>query len=320
MKRSLILTLAGGALAGCVISRATRRTCSFAGKIVLITGGSRGLGLVMARQFCAEGAQVALLARDADQLARARDELADRGGEVMTVSCDLLDRAQIEKAVEEVADHFGGIDVVINNAGIIEVGPLEHMRREDFQRAMNLHFWAPFDLIMQALPYLRRRAGGRIVNIASIGGRMAVPHLAPYCASKFALVGLSDALPAELARDRIDVTTVTPGLMRTGSQGNAKFKGDHLAEYTWFSLSTALPFASISAEHAAARIISACRRGAPSLTIPLAAHATILGNALFPNIAGSVMKLINTVLLPPPSGPDGDEARSGWELSPDVDR
>jgi NAD(P)-dependent dehydrogenase (short-subunit alcohol dehydrogenase family) len=320
MKRSLVLTLGGLALAGCLISRATRRTCSFAGKVVVITGGSRGLGLVLARQFCAEGARVALLARDPNELARAREELVQRGGEVLTISCDLLEREQINAAVQEVVDHFGGLDVVINNAGIIEVGPLEHMRRADFERAMNLHFWAPFNLIMKAIPYLRRRGEGRIVNIASIGGKMAVPHLAPYCASKFALVGLSDALRAELARDRIHVTTVTPGLMQTGSQGNVRFKGDHLAEYTWFSLSTALPFASIKAERAAAQIISACRRGAPSLAIPLAARAAILGNALFPNIAGSAMKVINTVLLPPPTGPDGDASHSGLELSPDVSR
>jgi NAD(P)-dependent dehydrogenase (short-subunit alcohol dehydrogenase family) len=313
MKRSLLLTLGGLALAGCLISRATRRTYSFAKKVVLITGGSRGLGLALARQFCAEGARIALLARDPVELASAREELVQRGGEVLTISCDLLDREQIEAAVEQVAEHFGGLDVVINNAGIIDVGPLEHMRREDFQRAMNLHFWAPFDLIMQALPHLRRRGGGRIVNIASIGGRMAVPHLAPYCASKFALVGLSDALRAELARDRIHVTTVTPGLMRTGSQGNAKFKGDHQAEYTWFSLSTALPFASIKAERAAAQIISACQRGLPSLAIPFTARATILGSALFPNIAGSALKVINAI-LPAPTGPDGDASRSGWEL------
>jgi NAD(P)-dependent dehydrogenase (short-subunit alcohol dehydrogenase family) len=315
MKRSLLLTLGGLALAGCLISRATRRTCSFAGKVVVITGGSRGLGLVLARQFCAEGARVALLARDLDELARAREELVQRGGEVLTISCDLLEREQIDAAVQEVVDHFGGLDVVINNAGIIEVGPLEHMRREDFERSMNLHFWAPFNLIMKALPHLRRRGGGRIVNIASIGGKMAVPHLTPYCASKFALVGLSDALRAELARDRIHVTTVTPGLMQTGSQGNVRFKGDHLAEYTWFSLSTALPFNSIKAERAAAQIISACRRGAPSLAIPFAARAAILGHALFPNTAGSMMKMVNAVLLPSPTGPDGDTSRSGLELA-----
>jgi NAD(P)-dependent dehydrogenase (short-subunit alcohol dehydrogenase family) len=315
MKRALILTLGGLALAGCIISRATRRTCSFAHKVVVITGGSRGLGLILARQFCAEGARVALLARDPNELADAREELAPLGGEVLTISCDLLEREQIDAAVQQVVDHFGGLDVVINNAGIIEIGPLEHMQREDLERAMKLHFWAPFDLIRRALPHLRRRGGGRIVNIASIGGKMAVPHLAPYCASKFALVGLSDALRAELARDRIHVTTVTPGLMRTGSQGNAKFKGDHLAEYAWFSLSTSLPFTSMSAELAAKQIISACRRGSPSLTIPLVARAAVLGSTLFPNIAGSIMKVINSILLPSPAGPEGDSSVSGSELA-----
>jgi NAD(P)-dependent dehydrogenase (short-subunit alcohol dehydrogenase family) len=314
MKRSLVLTLGVLALAGYVVSRAARRTCSFAGKVVLITGGSRGLGLVLARQFCSEGAHVALLARDGDELARAREDLMRRGGSVHSISCDLLDRKQTDAAIREIVDHFGGIDVLINNAGIIDIGPLDHMQREDFERAMNLHFWAPFNMIMQVIPHFRRRGGGRIVNIASIGGKMAVPHLAPYCASKFALVGLSDAIRAELARDRIHVTTVTPGMMQTGSHVHAKFKGDYRAEYTWFSISAALPFASVKAERAAAQIISACRRGLPSLTIPLAARITILGSALFPNIAGSMMKVVNAV-LPSPSDPDGDVSRSGAELS-----
>ena len=312
MKRSLLVTLGGLALAGCVISRATRRTCSFANKVVLITGGSRGLGLVLARKFCAEGARVALLARDTDELARAREELVRRGGKVLTISCDLLDPAQIDDAVQRVVDQFGRLDVVINNAGIIQVGPLEHMQREDFQRSMNLHFWAPYHLIMKAIPHLRRVGEGRIVNIASIGGKVAVPHLAPYCASKFALVGLSDALRTELARDNIHVTTVTPGMMRTGSHVNAKFKGNHGAEYSWFAISAALPFVSLQAERAAAKIISACRRGSPSLTIPLSTRALTIGNALFPNFTGSAMKLANS-FLPPPGDPDGDTLRSGWE-------
>ena len=190
------------------------------------------------------------------------------------------------------------------------------MQREDFERAMNLHFWAPFNIIMKAIPHLRRRGEGRIVNIASIGGKMAVPHLAPYCASKFALAGFSDALCAELARENILVTTVTPGMMRTGSHVNARFKGDHAAEYAWFSISATLPFVSMNAERAAAQIIAACRRGLPSLTIPFVTRATLVGHALFPNIAGTVMKMVNA-FLPPPGDPDGDTLRSGWEESRD---
>src|ERR1700693_6294756 len=188
-------------------------------KVVLITGGSRGLGLVIARQICDEYGKVALIARDADELARAESDLAGRGGEVLTISCDLLERPQIEAAVQETINRFGTIDILINNAGIIQVGPLEHMVREDFERAMRLHFWAPFDLIRQVVPEMRHRGGGRIVNISSLGGKMAVPHMAPYTGAKFAIAGLSDAPRAELARENILVTTVTPGMMRTGSQG-----------------------------------------------------------------------------------------------------
>lgn len=315
MKRSVVaLTLGGLAVASAIILRRVRSTFSFADKVILITGGSQGLGLALARQLCEEGGRVALLARDQNQLDKARNELIRTGGDVFTISCDLLERAQVETAVQKVVNHFGGLDVLINNAGIIEVGPLDHMQREDFERALNLHFWAPLDLTIKAIPHLRRSGNGRIANIASIGGKVAVPHLAPYCASKFALVGLSDSLRTELARDRIYVTTVTPGLMRTASQGNAHFKGNHSAEHTWFSLSTAMPLSSINAEQAAARILSACRRGVPSLTFPFAAQAAILGNALFPNISGNVTKLVNT-LLPSPTGPDGNVSRSGRELS-----
>ena len=106
--------------------------------------------------------------------------------------------------------------------------------------------------------------------------------MAPYSASKFALVGLSDAFRAELARDGIHVTTVTPGMMRTGSQVHANFKGNHGAEFTWFSLSTALPFAAVDAERAARKIVTACRRGQSSLIIGLPARIAIIGNAALP--------------------------------------
>src|SRR6266480_3734160 len=303
---------AGVLLVGAWVTARAVRTARYSlrDKVALITGGSRGLGLVLARHICAQGGSVALIARDPEELARAKADLAPRGGAVLTIQCDLLDGAQIEAAVHQAIDRFGKIDILINNAGIIEVGPLEHMTREDFERAMGVHFWAPFELTMQVVPEMRTWGGGRIVNISSIGGKVAVPHLAPYSASKFALTGLSDAIRAELARDEIYVTTVAPGMMRIGSHVNANFKGKHDAEFAWFATSNGMPFISINANRAARKILAACRRGQPSLTLTFAARGAILGNALFPNFTGYAMKVVNG-LLPGAANDEGKESRAG---------
>jgi NAD(P)-dependent dehydrogenase (short-subunit alcohol dehydrogenase family) len=282
-------------------------------KVALITGGSRGLGLLLARQLCAEGGKVALIARDAGELSRAKADLTRRGGVILTVQCDLFDAAQIQSAVRQVIDHFGKIDILINNAGIIDVGPLEHMTREDFERAMKVHFWAPFELISQIVPEMRTWGGGRVVNISSIGGKMAVPHLAPYSASKFALTGFSDAVRAELARDNIYVTTVAPGMMRTGSHVNAKFKGKHDAEFAWFAASAGAPLISMDADRAARKILAAFRRGQPSLTLTFAARLQVVANALFPNLTGYAMQLVDR-FLPRPTGAEGNQSRAGYEV------
>jgi len=281
-------------------------------KVALITGGSRGLGLEIARQICARGAKVVLIARDAEELARAKTDLDRFATDVLTIQCDLLETAQIQSAAQQTLHRFGKIDILINNAGIIEIGPIEHMQLKDFDRAMRLHFWAPFILYLLVTPQMRAN-GGRIVNISSIGGRIAVPHMAAYSASKFALTGFSDAIRAELARDNIFVTTVTPGLMRTGSQIHAKFKGDHSAEYKWFDWSSKIPFASISVERAARKILNACQRGKPALVMPCSAYFIIAANALFPNLTARVMKIVNRS-MPPRVSKSGDEARSGAEV------
>ncbi|PYK54931.1 MAG: ketoacyl reductase [Verrucomicrobia bacterium] len=308
---------AGAVLLGAWVTARIIRTARYTlcDKVAVITGGSRGLGLVLARDICAQGGSVALIARDREELARAKADLARRGGapNAFGVQCDLLDAAQIEAAVRQIIDRFGKIDILINNAGIIEVGPLEHMTREDFERAMQLHFWAAYELISQIVPEMRTWGGGHIVNISSIGGKVAVPHLAPYSVSKFALTGFSDAIRAELARDNIHVTTVAPGMMRTGSHVNAKFKGKHDIEFAWFSASAGAPLISMNADRAARKILAACRRGQPSLTLTFAARGAILGNALFPNLTGYAMRLVNQ-FLPKPSAAEGNQSRGGSEM------
>jgi len=302
------LLLIGGALA--VVASRIRNRISFKGKVVFITGGSRGLGLALGREFAKEGARIAIVARDAYELQAAKEDLEKRGAEVWSGVCDLRERSQLERAIEEAANHFGGLDLLVNNAGEITVGPLEMMARSDFEDAMDIHFWAPLDAMTAAIPYLRDRRG-RIVNIVSIGGKVAIPHLAPYCASKFALAGLSDSFRTELSKEGIQVTSVFPGLMRTGSHLNAWFKGRHREEFTWFSLGAALPVSSIAAVRAARQIVEACRRGQPQLIITRQARLLALGYSVFPNTTARLLGFIDR-LLPEAKGGEGG-IHSGWD-------
>jgi NAD(P)-dependent dehydrogenase (short-subunit alcohol dehydrogenase family) len=293
---------------------------NLSGKTVLITGGSRGLGLVMARYLVTAGAHVAICARDAAELERARAELEQRSGQVLTVSCDVTDKAQVEQMVRSVRDHFGQIDILINNAGVIQVAPMELMTLEDYDEAMKVHFWAPLYTTLAVLPEMRQRHAGRIVNISSIGGKVSSPHLLPYSASKFALVGLSEGMRAELAKDGIVVTTVCPGLMRTGSPQNAFFKGKHREEYTWFSISDSLPFTSISAESAARQIIAACKRGDAEVVLSLPAQIGDKFHALFPGLTADLLSWLNR-FLPEADGIGSDRAKgkdSYSSLSPSL--
>ena len=284
----------------------------FTGKSVLITGGSRGLGLVLARQLAGEGARLTLVARDQEELNRAAEVLkgVDELAEVLTSAADVRKRPDVEHVVDRAVQLYGGVDVVINNAGIVQVGPLDHMKLADYEDAMNTHFWGPLHMALAVLPHMRRAGEGRIVNISSIGGRIAVPHLVPYSASKFALTGLSDGLRIELARDNIVVTTVCPGLMRTGSPINAMFKGNHPKEYAWFAISDSLPLTSIDAERAGRQILQACRRGDAELIITLQAKLAVLARTVAPELVADALTFVNG-LLPPPAGSEGDTPRQG---------
>jgi NAD(P)-dependent dehydrogenase (short-subunit alcohol dehydrogenase family) len=312
-EQRVLVTLAAGAAAGLLAARRAlrnQREISFEGRVVVITGGSRGLGLVLARQFAAEGARVCLLARDTEELERARRQLPPEA-EVLTVRCDIRRRADVRHAMDRVLERWGAVDVLINNAGVIQVGPLEHMVVNDFENAMATHFWGPLHLMYEAVPSMRRRGFGRIVNISSIGGKMAVPHLAPYCASKFALTGLSDSVRSELDQYGIRVTTVAPGLMRTGSPINADFKGQHELEFTWFALSGSMPGVTISAERAARKIIDACRYGDPELTITWPAKLAVRLNHLAPATMGRLLALTNLALPGPTEGAEGNRQQRG---------
>src|SRR5262245_13204391 len=174
--------LGAGVVSALAAWRNSRRKYSFKNKVVLITGGSRGLGLVLAREFAAEGAKIAITARDLNELDRARKELEACGVEVFDAVCDVRDEADVAHLIRDVRTRYGRIDVLVNNAGVIQAGPFAVQTTQDFADAMDVHFWGPYYTMKAVLPEMKARGEGRIVNIASIGGKIAVPHLAPYCA------------------------------------------------------------------------------------------------------------------------------------------
>jgi NAD(P)-dependent dehydrogenase (short-subunit alcohol dehydrogenase family) len=274
-------------------------------RVVLITGGSRGLGFLMAQEFARHGCRVAICARDERQLERAQADLARIDRRVLALRCDVSDPDAVTAMVGRVTEHFHRIDVLVNNAGIIQVGPLTSMTIADYRQAMDVIFWGSVHCTLAVLPQMMERRDGRIVNITSIGGKVAVPHLLPYDAAKFALVGLSEGWRAELKGHGIRVTTVVPGLMRTGSPTNAFFKGDAAKEFTWFALASATPASTMSARRAARRIVEATGRGESEVTLTWQAKALRVAQGLFPGAVADLLGAVNRLL------PKGD-ARSEY--------
>lgn len=308
--------IAGGFVGAALLAqKAIRasRTIDLKDRVALVTGGSRGLGLLIAQRLAKAGAWVAICARDAEELERAVQLIP--GDHIFAQPCDITDTGEVEDLIANVTLRFGRpIDILVNNAGVIQVGPMETMTPSDYEEAMRTHFWGPFHAIRAVLPAMRARKIGRIVNVASIGGKVSVPHLLPYSASKFALVGFSEGLRAELAKSGVYVTTVCPGLIRTGSPRNAFFKGRHRSEYAWFALGDSLPGISQSADACADEILEALRHGdAEIITSPAGKFAALIHGVL-PGFVSDALGIVNT-LLPGAEGPGsiGAERRLGHE-------
>ena len=312
---------AGCAYAGLNIARKIVRLgrhFDWNGKRVIITGGSRGLGLVLARQLAGQGARIAICSRDDFRLQSAFEQLQNYDAEILTIPCDVRNSDSVQTMVAQVANEFGGIDVLLNVAGVIEVGPLDSMELGDFENSMQTNCWGALRTTLAVLPYMRQQGWGRIVNVASLGGKRAIPHMLPYAASKFALVGLSNGLRAELLKENIFVTTACPSLMRTGSPRHATFKGKHREEYAWFAIGDSLPVMSMDAELAAEQILRACQDGRGEVFIRNNFNITVALQQLFPEFTNELLSLANYLL--PEMGGIGQNAAKGFESESDWTR
>jgi short-subunit dehydrogenase len=292
-------TVAGLTSVGLWLLRRRRARSALTDEVAIVTGGSRGLGRLIAEELSRQGCRVVLCARDPAELQQAEQSLTALGADVLTVVCDVQDPRALDRLVKATLQRYGRIDLLVNNAGIIQVGPAQELQVADFERALSVMFWGTVRATLAVLPYMRSRRHGRIVNITSIGGKVAVPHLLPYDCAKFATVAFSEGLRAELVRDGVSVTTIVPGLMRTGSHRFASFQGQERKERRWFSTLARLPGFSMSAHRAARQIVAAARRRQAERVLGLPAKLLRLIVSVAPGLAARMLAVVNR-LLPAP--------------------
>jgi NAD(P)-dependent dehydrogenase (short-subunit alcohol dehydrogenase family) len=292
----------GRLAAGAAVALAARegiarlRERDLRGKVTLITGGSRGLGLAMARAFADAGCILALCARDEGELDRAREDLERRGAEAITLAGDVSVQSDMERVVRETERILGPIDILVNNAGIISVGPVETVTPQDIEDNLSTMLWGTVYPIWEVLPRMQARRSGHIVNITSLGGKVSIPHLLPYSVAKFAAVGLSEGLRAELAKDGVGVTTVVPGLMRTGSYLHTRIKGQRKKEFGLFSAMANLPLFSISAESAAESVVRAVKRNSAEVVLSPQGKILTLFHGVFPGATADILGVVSAML------------------------
>ncbi|MGW9557771.1 SDR family NAD(P)-dependent oxidoreductase [Nocardiopsis sp. NPDC055551] len=291
-----------------------RRAKSMRGKVALVTGGSRGLGLQMAREFGASGASVVICARGREGLDRAVAELTGRGVEAHGVVCDIGDPKAVDALLDAAVERFGRLDVVVNSAGVMRVGPQETIADEDFAQAMDIMFWGPFHLSRAAVERMRGTGGtgGTVVNVTSIGAYLSVPHMLPYSVAKRAWAALSEGLAAETGGTGVRVLTVVPGLMRTGSHKGVLFSGDPEREYAWFALAAGLPLLSVSAERAARGIVRAAASGRGFLIITPATRIGLAVHGVAPGLTQRALRVVGRLL---PRAPGIAMERHGSEAA-----
>ncbi len=244
------------------------------GARVLLTGASSGIGWSIACQLADAEARLIITARRKERLDQLRQLLTSRGAEVHCVVGDLTESAIREELVQRVEQLWGGLDVLINNAGIGAVGPFAEAGPERLRRIMEVNFFAPAELTRLAIPWLRRGNRPAVVNVASVLAYCAVPGKSEYCASKFALHGWNDAIFAELRREGIDVLMISPNTTRS------EFF-DHLLEQT---SDVAVNPLSMSPDRVAARILRVLRRGRTERILTLSGHALVWLDRFFPRL------------------------------------
>ncbi len=280
-------------------------------KVVLITGGSKGLGYTLAKHLIQEQARLILWARSQEELKRAQAELHELGGHADIQVCDVCKMEEVKAQIHNIIALYGHLDIVINCAGIMIVGPMESYSRQEYKTAMDVMYWGIVNTTLAALPHMKEMKNGQIVNITSVGGMVSIPHMLPYTASKFAAVGFSLGAAAELRKENIFVTTVVPGLMRTGSYINAFFQENNKSEFKLFSLMSTAPLLTMSSDKAARLTLQAMKKKKVLKVLGMPAKALIGLQHLMPETTVMFFNLVSRFL---PAKDDVREFERGEEI------
>jgi short-subunit dehydrogenase len=254
----------------------------FAGKVAVVTGGSAGIGAAVARLFAAEAAAVVVAARGVEALERVAAEIRSAGGNASAFATDVADRGACERLLDHAEATFGGVDVLVNNAGANKRGPIELYSAEELAAVIRVNLVAPIVLTRLAVPLLRKRGGGAIVNVASIAGMIPVDHEAVYCATKFGLRAFTFALAEELREAKITVSAVSPGPVETGFILEDL---DHVPDLVF-----AQPMST--AEQVAALVLDCAADGARERTIPRITGALATAGYLLPGMRKWMLPLM----------------------------
>jgi uncharacterized protein len=253
----------------------------FAGRRAIVTGASSGIGFDVAATLASQGAIVAVLARRKRLLARLAEQIAKRGGTAITVVCDVTSPMQVTDSVQRVEAALGGIDILVNSAGILVPGRFQKSSLASFRQMMDVNFFGALHMIKAVLPTMQRAKSGNIVNIASIAGRRGSATLSGYSASKFALIGLTEALRAELFGSGVVASLVVPGSVDTPMLENPEWLSN-----SWFFGDLKMPPAWVTWGVIAAIILSLAEVEVPPGIVTAQKLA-----ALFPDLTSAWLGL-----------------------------
>ena len=248
------------------------------GRVAVVTGASSGIGEATARELASRGAAVVLASRDAEKLEALRREISASGGRALAVKTDISDAGSVDAMVREAVEAFGSIEVLVNNAGLGLSGRVAELRAEDLRYIFEVNTIGPLNCIQAAVPHMPR--GGRIINVSSVVGRRSIPKVGGYCATKFALNALSDALRVEVADRGITVTSVYPGTTRTAFRENSRRTKDE--KRGWRPK-------GVTPGKVAEKIADAAEKGPRDVYITLPDRIFVAATMLFPSLTDRLL-------------------------------